>query len=182
MTRRATAKPTGPKSKGFESLGSPEGYITKAALELGIDDIVEIPLDAYKGLKIRVRPLTDLELSNVLATAKQKGWDSILDRKLLKDVRESGDISIIGKATELMIEIAKLGIDRNPETSPFQADITDEQIEKMRGFSSLMIGVEVLSHTLKGLEGIEDFSKPLKGDSSEPPSAEATDSGKTSES
>ena len=180
--KKQTATDPKPKTPKLEELGSPEGYMTKEALELGVDQLVEVPLPAYGGLKMRIKPLTDLELSGILAKAKAKGWSDIFNRKLLQEVKITGDITIIGKATELMIEIAKLGVDRDPETSPFQADITDTQIERMRGFSSLTLGVEVLTLTLKGLENIEDFSKPQTGDSSEPLSAEATDSESTSES
>jgi len=142
---------------------------TKELLLKGIDFTEEVVLEAYEAI-MKVRPLRDVELYELLEMAEKSGCADILDKEALK----KKDLKVLIKATKLLeracqmaivwedlprIDLPEVRAPMNPEEiKKVEAEIAS-RVKLLKGLSTVEIGVAILEISVGGLGSLKSFQK-----------------------
>ncbi len=143
--------------------------LTKELLIKGIDYTEDVVLSAYNA-SVKVRPLRDVELYELLDIAEKNGCSDLLNKEAL----QKKDLKVLIKATKLLetacqmalifedlsrIDLPLVRITMKPEEiKAVEAEIA-ARVKLMKGLSTVEIGVAILELSVGSMEGIKDFQK-----------------------
>lgn len=146
--------------------------LTKEILLKGIDYTEDIILEAYQAT-LKVRPLRDVELYELLEMAEKNGCADLLNKEAL----QKKDLTVLIKATKLLERACQIAIvwDDLPriDLPEVRATIKPEEIKKiedeiasrvklLKGLSSVEIGVAILELSVGALGSLKGFQKALQ--------------------
>lgn len=142
---------------------------TKELLVKGIDFTEDVVLEAYQAV-IKIRPLKDLELYQLLDLAEKTGCTEMLKEENLK----KKDLKVLIKATKLLeeacfmaiiwpdlprIDLPGVGKNMTPEEIEKINVEKRERISLLKGLSTVDIGIAILNLSIGSLDSIKNLQK-----------------------
>ncbi len=143
--------------------------LTKELLIKGIDYTEVVVLEAYQAT-VKVRPLRDVELYELLDIAEKNGCADLLN----KEVLAKKDLRVLIKATKLLERACQMAVvwEDLPriDLPEVRAAMKPEEVQKVeaematrmklyKGLSSVEIGVAILELSVGSMEGLKSFQK-----------------------
>jgi hypothetical protein len=143
--------------------------ITKELLIKGIDFTEDVVLSVYEAT-VKVRPLRDVELYELLDMAEKNGCADLLNKEALK----KKDLAVLIKATKLLETACKMAVVfadlpridlpevraamKPEEVQKVEAEIAN-RVKLFKGLSTVEIGIAILELSVGSMEGLKTFQK-----------------------